>query len=78
MGINFAAPLHQTGGSDIIFATMNQSLKHVTIYTDGGCDPNPSPGSYGVLLLYGGRRKELSGGFRLTTNLPDLRMALRY
>lgn len=42
--------------------------KQVTIYTDGGCDPNPGPGGYGVVLLYGGKRKELSGGFRLTTN----------
>jgi ribonuclease HI len=40
----------------------------VTIYTDGGCDPNPGPGGYGVVLLYEGHRKELSGGFRLTTN----------
>lgn len=43
-------------------------LKSVTIYTDGGCDPNPGPGGYGVVLRYGGQRKELSGGFRLTTN----------
>ena len=43
-------------------------VKQVTIYTDGGCDPNPGPGGYGVVLLSGGRRKELSGGFRLTTN----------
>ena len=43
-------------------------LKQVTIYTDGGCDPNPGPGGYGVVLLYGGHRKELSGGFRRTTN----------
>ncbi len=40
----------------------------VTIYTDGGCDPNPGPGGYGVVLLYGAHRKELCGGFRLTTN----------
>jgi len=42
--------------------------KQVIIYTDGGCEPNPGPGGYGVVLLYAGRRKELSGGFRLTTN----------
>jgi ribonuclease HI len=42
--------------------------KQVTIYTDGGCDPNPGPGGYGVVLIFGSRRKELSGGFRLTTN----------
>lgn len=43
-------------------------LKQITIYTDGGCDPNPGPGGYGVVLLYDHQRKELSGGFRLTTN----------
>ncbi len=42
--------------------------KEVTIYTDGGCDPNPGSGGYGVVLIYGKHRKELSGGFRLTTN----------
>ncbi len=42
--------------------------KQVKIYTDGGCDPNPGPGGYGVVLLSDRQRKELSGGFRLTTN----------
>ena len=40
----------------------------VTIYTDGACSGNPGPGGYGVVLLSGSLRKELSGGFRLTTN----------
>jgi ribonuclease HI len=44
------------------------ALKHVTIYTDGACLGNPGPGGYGVVLLYGNHRKELSGGYRLTTN----------
>lgn len=43
-------------------------LKKVIIYTDGGCIGNPGPGGYGVVLLNAGHRKELSGGFRLTTN----------
>jgi ribonuclease HI len=43
-------------------------LKRVIIYTDGGCIGNPGPGGYGVVLLFGEHRKELSGGFRLTTN----------
>lgn len=42
--------------------------KEVTIYTDGGCEPNPGPGGYGVVLLFGAHRKELSGGFCQTTN----------
>ena len=42
--------------------------EQVTIYTDGACLGNPGPGGYGAVLLYGSQRKELSGGFRLTTN----------
>ena len=40
----------------------------VTMYTDGGALGNPGPGGYGVVLLYKNQRKELSGGFRHTTN----------
>jgi ribonuclease HI len=40
----------------------------VTIYTDGACSGNPGPGGYGVVLMSGRHRKELSEGFRLTTN----------
>jgi len=42
--------------------------KNVTIYTDGACLGNPGPGGYGVILLYKGNRRELSGGYRKTTN----------
>jgi len=38
------------------------------IYTDGGCSKNPGPGGYGVVLLLGGQRRELSGGYAFTTN----------
>ena len=41
---------------------------NVIIYTDGGCINNPGPGGYGVVLKNAKNRKELSGGFRLTTN----------
>jgi ribonuclease HI len=44
------------------------ATKQVTIYTDGACLGNPGPGGYGIVLLYGDHRKEISGGFRLTTN----------
>ena len=47
---------------------MSEKLKEVTIYTDGACCGNPGPGGYGVVLIYGKHRKELSAGFRLTTN----------
>ena len=43
-------------------------MKNVTLYTDGGCINNPGPGGYGVVLIYDSHRKELSGGFRKTTN----------
>ena len=47
---------------------MSDNTKKVTIYTDGACQGNPGPGGYGTVLIYGGHRKELSGGYRLTTN----------
>jgi ribonuclease HI len=40
----------------------------VIIYTDGGSLGNPGPGGWGVVILKEGKRKELSGGYRLTTN----------
>jgi ribonuclease HI len=40
----------------------------ITIYTDGAAKGNPGPGGYGVVLLSGQFRKELSDGFELTTN----------
>jgi len=47
---------------------MASDLKKVTIYSDGACVGNPGPGGYGIVLLYGNHRKELSRGFRKTTN----------
>lgn len=43
-------------------------MKQVTLYTDGACKHNPGPGGYGVVLMYDGHRKEMSAGFRMTTN----------
>ena len=40
----------------------------ITIYTDGSALGNPGPGGYGVVLISGPHRKELSQGYRLTTN----------
>ena len=42
--------------------------KLVEIFTDGACSGNPGKGGYGVVLKYGDMRKELSAGFKLTTN----------
>jgi ribonuclease HI len=41
---------------------------HVEIYTDGGCEPNPGPGAYGVVLVHRKKRAEVSGEFRLRRN----------
>jgi ribonuclease HI len=43
-------------------------LPLVTIYTDGACNPNPGPGGWAALLLFGAREKALSGGEAQTTN----------
>jgi len=48
--------------------TLLPAGKYISIFTDGGCINNPGPGGYGVVIVDGGNRKELSGGFRLTTN----------
>jgi ribonuclease HI len=40
----------------------------IEIFTDGASKGNPGPGGYGVILQSGGHKKELSEGFRLTTN----------
>jgi ribonuclease HI len=40
----------------------------IKIYTDGAALGNPGPGGYGIIMEYGVHRKELSCGFRLTTN----------
>ncbi len=43
-------------------------MSKIHIYTDGAARGNPGPGGFGVILLSGSHRKELSGGYRLTTN----------
>lgn len=43
-------------------------MKQVEVYTDGGASGNPGPGGYGALLMYKQHRKEMSQGYRLTTN----------
>ena len=45
-----------------------QAKKHIIIYTDGACSGNPGPGGYGAVLLYNGHRKEISQGYKDTTN----------
>jgi ribonuclease HI len=40
----------------------------VEVYADGACKGNPGPGGWGVLMVAGGRERELHGGEPATTN----------
>ena len=40
----------------------------ITMFTDGAAKGNPGPGGYGTILRFGDKEKELSDGFRMTTN----------
>ncbi len=42
--------------------------KLIEIFTDGSAKGNPGNGGYGVYLRFGNKVKELSQGYRLTTN----------
>lgn len=48
--------------------TVAPNPPQVILYTDGAALGNPGPGGYGILLQSGKHYKEMSGGFRLTTN----------
>jgi ribonuclease HI len=53
------------------------TMKRVIIHTDGACKGNPGPGAYGAVLVCGRHRKELSAGYKLTTNnRMELRAAI--
>lgn len=43
-------------------------MKQVVLYTDGACEGNPGPGGYAALIDEDGRRREIRGGERRTTN----------
>nr|WP_088328444.1 ribonuclease HI [Lacimicrobium sp. SS2-24] len=43
-------------------------MKTIKVFTDGSCLGNPGPGGYGVVMKYNHHVKELSQGYRLTTN----------
>ncbi len=43
-------------------------MSKIVIYTDGAARGNPGPGGYGIVMKAGQHRKELSEGFRKTTN----------
>ena len=43
-------------------------MSQLIVYTDGSSRGNPGPGGYGAILMWGSARKEISCGFRKTTN----------
>ena len=49
-------------------SSADSSPRHVTMHTDGSCLGNPGPGGYAAILEYEGHERELSAGFRRTTN----------
>jgi len=50
------------------FAENGVTMKLVEIYTDGACSGNPGPGGYGVILKSENKTRELSAGYKNTTN----------
>ncbi len=46
----------------------SKNAQPVVIYSDGACSGNPGPGGWGAVLIYGDKRKEISGGEPHTTN----------
>jgi ribonuclease HI len=47
---------------------MSVNAHQLIIYTDGSSRGNPGPGGYGAILIWGDKQKELSAGYRKTTN----------
>lgn len=47
---------------------MQSTRPQIKIYTDGACQKNPGPGGYAAVLLHQDNRREISGGYRRTTN----------
>lgn len=51
-----------------ITLSFGMSTTHIELYTDGAASGNPGPGGYGIVLKFGAHRKEISAGFKETTN----------
>jgi len=43
-------------------------IPEVNLYSDGGTEPNPGKGRFGVIMSYKGIKREFSQGYELTTN----------
>src|SRR3954470_22436631 len=51
-----------------IICSMSTNGHQLIIYTDGSSRGNPGPGGFGAILMWGDKRKEISAGYRKTTN----------
>lgn len=47
---------------------MDANGHQLIIYTDGSSRGNPGPGGFGAILIWGNKQKEISAGYRKTTN----------
>lgn len=56
------------GGNCSAILTFGETMKKVTIYTDGACSSNPGAGGWAAVLTYGAKTKEISGFEAQTTN----------
>lgn len=45
-----------------------EEIPEIDLYSDGGAEPNPGKGGFGVIMGYKGNKKEFSQGYQLTTN----------
>ncbi|MEO6732318.1 MAG: ribonuclease HI [Ferruginibacter sp.] len=45
-----------------------ENIPEIDLYSDGGAEPNPGKGGFGVIMSYKGNKKEFSQGYQLTTN----------
>ncbi|MBP1673302.1 MAG: RNase [Bacteroidetes bacterium] len=45
-----------------------EEIPEINLYSDGGAEPNPGKGGFGVVMSYKGKKKEFSQGYKLTTN----------
>lgn len=58
----------ELGGGKVEKKNPSDGRGAVTVYTDGACSGNPGVGGWGAILMYGGKKKEISGGEDSTTN----------
>ncbi len=52
----------------VCFDNLDCGENDILVYTDGGAIGNPGPGGYGAVVIDQGKKHELQGGYRLTTN----------